>query len=144
MHNDTTDLGVVLAIVCVDWRMHHHESDFMEALYEDLGCRRVYVVTYPGPDGSSGDAEREGRRRDLEAVVRRTRAVLAEHGAPSARTVLVAHGECAGHPVDDDRHRVDARATAAALSDALAPGATIEPLFAVKRGSNFRWKIEPC
>ncbi len=132
---------VVIAIVCVDWRMHHPESNFMRSLYDYLECEKVYQISYPGPDILSS---KEEARKALEKVIDDTREVLVRHGISSARKVLVAHGNCAGHPTEDDAHKKDAIATAKILTNELNLSTPIEPLFSKKGNTDFEWNIEEC
>ncbi len=136
-----TNKEVVIAIVCVDWRMHHPDSNFMRALYDNLGCKKIYQISYPGPDILSS---KEDARKAIKKVIDDTREVLVRHDVPSARKVLVAHGNCAGHPTEDNTHKKDAIATAKLLSKELSLSTPIEPLFSKKGKTDFEWSIEEC
>jgi hypothetical protein len=135
--------SIVIAIVCVDWRMHHPDSNFMQALYKYLGNpERVYVVTYPGPDGLCGAANCDVTRKHFEETIAHTREVLVEHGARVGRKVLVVHSECAGHSVSDEEHRLHGADVARTLDAELQTSMHFEPLIAIKGATDLTWTVE--
>ncbi len=130
---------IVIAVVCVDWRMHHPKSNFMEKLYEYTEAEKIYVVTYPGPNGTHNDSE---KRDALEKVIEKTRNVIAEHGATNISKYLVAHEECAGHTVENSVHLTDGNKTVEKLNKELGFNVGFKLLFAKKGENDFDWSVE--
>lgn len=133
--------SVALAIACVDWRMHHPDSNFMKALYDYVQTDKIYVVTYPGPDGLCDSMPNEGNREALAAVIRQTREVLKNHGATNVTKVLISHTECAGHGVVEEQHCKDSIEMAKTLSEELELEVPFTPLLAKKGSSDLEWSI---
>jgi len=113
-------------------------------LYEHLAAKKVYVVTYPGPDGLCDGQESSAERGVFETIFQHTRDVLAAHSVPRARTVLVVHSECAGHEVSEEAHRQHAIRTAQTFNDELSLHTPVEPLIAIKGNSDLAWRLESC
>lgn len=144
MEQTDTKPDVVIAVVCVDWRLHHPDSTFAQSLYDYTGASRVYVVTYPGPDGLCDGMQCACERKSFEDIVNRTRTVMAHHGVESARKVLVVHSDCAGHTVTDNEHQKHAREIVRELNQELHPTTPFEPLMAVRQKHDLDWAIVPC
>lgn len=133
---------VAVAVVCVDYRMHHPQSNFMQALYDATQAEKVYVITYPGPDSTCDSEKNANDRQALAAIIQQTRAVLKEHGATTTTNVVVAHSECAGHGVSTDEHKTHTKS----LIDSINQELELEhnpftPLIALKDADDYTWNI---
>jgi hypothetical protein len=132
---------VALAVVCVDYRMHHPKSNFMEELYTFLGVDKIYVVSYPGPDGLIENHSHVADRVHLEGDISRTLTVLKEHDIDDVKKVLVSHTFCAGHEVTEKCHCEHTKDMASTLKNELACTDDFKPLIALKGEDDYHWTI---
>jgi Putative carbonic anhydrase len=132
MSADGKKLGI--AVVCVDWRLHQKEVRLSEAVCDALGVDVVDVAALPGPDGVLKPT-REGER---DALVKGLKLLVGAHHPVSI--ALVGHYSCAGNPVDDPVHDVDAKETADFLK--TETGFKDVRAFSAVRMSDMDWKLK--
>jgi hypothetical protein len=77
----------LLAIGCMDWRLHGHEGGFKRLLADGFGDASAKYMTMPGAAKDLTDGTARGR-----ALLPRISALVEEHGLK--RIVLVAHTDC--------------------------------------------------
>ena len=101
-------VGVV--VTCMDCRLHRPEADHYTQLCKALGVDDIYIETEAGPDGAiCQDGE-----RCLGAI--QNLVIIKEAKQPDIFAV-VAHYDCAGHPVDNEEHDQDVVAAADRVSE---------------------------
>lgn len=123
-------VGVVLA--CMDCRLHPEEQRFHSQLKETLGVDHLYVVTTAGPDGKIL-ADDHHCRSHVENIM-----VAIE--AKGAEIVgVVAHYDCAGHPVSNEQHEHDVVKAAEIFAGKLRFDGPVVPLIAAPEGA--RWVV---
>ncbi|MGH6870225.1 MAG: carbonic anhydrase [Rhizomicrobium sp.] len=105
---------LVVAVTCSDWRLHQRKVDFTSRIGRAVRCGRVDMVVLPGPDGLLVPK----RVGEWEAALSQVGLLADAHHAHAL--AVIAHQRCAGHPVSDAEHEVDAVAAAKALKGALA------------------------
>ena len=127
-------LAVVLT--CADWRLHQRKVDLNARLAKLLRAHGVDLITVPGPDGLA----RPERRSEWQTAVSQIKLLVAVH-APVA-VAVVAHQRCAGHPVADADHDVDAAATAKALKAETGFSGKVRAIVAVYH-SDTSWDLKP-
>jgi hypothetical protein len=103
-----------VAVYCVDGRLESTRERvraFLPTLGYEIPEGNLYGITKPGPDATCS-----GLRGDLHAAsVNEDIALLLDRGVALNVVVIVAHAECAGHPVDADTHEKDVATSAEKL-----------------------------
>ena len=92
----------VVAVTCIDGRIQAAVAD---AVRRTHGVEHVDMVTVPGVDGALREPG-PARKQVLSSI----RVSVDSHGSTVA--VVAGHTDCAGHPVDDQRHAADVGAAA--------------------------------
>ncbi len=127
---------LAVALTCADWRLHLHKVDMNARLAKLLGVDGVDLITVPGPDGLI----KPERQSEWQTAVSQIRLLIGAH-APTV-LVVVAHQRCAGHPVADVDHDVDAAATAKALKAETGFMGPVKAMVAVYH-SDTAWDLKP-
>jgi hypothetical protein len=126
---------IAVALVCADWRLHHKRVNLNKRLSRLLGVDGVDTIAVPGPDGLALPE----RAAEWKTAVSQISLLIGAHKPVSL--VVAAHQRCAGHPVDDDRHRADVMIVAKALKEATKfPGPVIAVVIVYH--SDARWGLE--
>lgn len=124
-----------VALVCADWRLHHHNSQFNRQLARSLAVDGVDYIAVPGPDGLA----RAERRTEWQAALAQAKLLIGAH-APVTLAV-VAHERCAGHPVSDAAHVGDASAMARKLKAETEFAGPVAAMVARYR-ADLKWRVE--
>jgi hypothetical protein len=127
--------GFAVVLTCVDWRLHQRDSDLNGKLCRLLEVRGADMIAVPGPDGLLLP-ERAG---EWAAAVSQFKRVIVVR-APLVLAV-VAHHQCIGHPVPDEKHGTDVISIAAALKAETGFAGPIRAIVAVYR-SDTAWDLE--
>jgi len=125
-------LGVALS--CADWRLHHVQANFNSRLAETLDVEGVNTTALPGPDGLI----LPHRENELAVVAGWIKLHIKVHD-PRVLAV-VAHQRCAGHPVSDSEHEIDAVRTARALKERTGFAGPMIAVLAAYR-HEFHWDL---
>ena len=131
----STNKKLAVAVTCSDWRLHQRKVDFNGRIGRAVGCPRVDMVVLPGPDGLILPK----RVGEWEAALGQVDLLATAHHADAL--AVVAHQRCAGHPVDDAQHDIDAAETAKALKTALKFEGPVYALVATYR-SDSDWGLK--
>ncbi|HKD22953.1 MAG TPA: carbonic anhydrase [Rhizomicrobium sp.] len=126
---------IAVALVCADWRLHHHASQFNRQLTRALAVGGVDYIAVPGPDG----LVRAERNTEWQAALGQAKLLIGAH-TPVALAV-VAHERCAGHPVSDDTHVGDASAMAQKLKAEAEFAGPVAAMVARYR-ADLKWRVE--
>lgn len=103
---------IAAVVTCMDCRLHRPDAEQYRQLCEVLGVDDCYVETEAGPDGAVlNDTER------CCAAVRNL-VIIKEAKQPDVMAI-VAHYDCAGHPVTNEEHDRDVVAAAEKLSQEI-------------------------
>ncbi len=103
---------IAAVVTCMDCRLHRPEAQQYEQLCDLLNVEDCYIAAEAGPDGAVLHDDTR-----FDAVVRNLTIIKkAKHPAVMA---LVAHYDCAGHPVEDAQHDTDVVSAAQKLSEAV-------------------------
>jgi len=126
---------LAVAVTCADWRLHQSAVDFNRRIGKAVGARCVDLVALPGPDGLL----RPERSTEWNAALGQVKLLADAHQADFI--ALVAHQRCAGHPVSDDEHNLDAAAVAKELKEKLGFPGPVHALVATYR-SDAKWGLK--
>jgi hypothetical protein len=126
---------IAVALVCADWRLHHHDSQFNRQIARALRVDGVDYIAVPGPDGLA----RPERNVEWQAALAQAKLLIGAH-TPVALAV-VAHERCAGHPVSDEAHVGDASAMAQKLKAETEFTGPVAAMVAHYR-ADLRWRVE--
>jgi hypothetical protein len=132
---EQSDKNVVVAMTCSDWRLHQHEVDFNRRVGRAMGASRVDLVAIPGPDGLL----LKSRSGEWQAAQGQVKLLADAHHAVAI--AVVAHQQCAGHPVDDAQHDSDVAAAAKTLKAAIGFAGPAYALVATHR-SDSDWGLK--
>ncbi|MBN1338021.1 MAG: hypothetical protein JXA03_01785 [Bacteroidales bacterium] len=88
----------VTAVNCMDGRVQEPVVAFMK---KQFGATYVDMITEPGPDGILSEKKNE---KLIESVRDRIAISVEKHG--SGIIGMFGHGDCAGNPVDKNKHIV--------------------------------------
>lgn len=124
-------VGIVVA--CVDCRLHPEEQRLHTQCKEVLDADQVFVRTSAGPDGRI-----LARDHHLQSCVEDIQLLIDAKGATVVG--VVAHYDCAGHPVSNEQHDTDVVEAAKILQSSLNFEGDVVPLMAVPEGS--RWIVK--
>jgi Putative carbonic anhydrase len=127
---------LAVALTCADWRLHLHKVDMNARLAKLLGVDGVDLIAMPGPDGLI----KPERASEWQVAVSQTKLLIVAH--EPIVVVVLAHQRCAGHPVADADHDVDATATAKALKAATGFVGPVRAVLAVYQ-SDISWDLKP-
>lgn len=128
--------SLAVVVTCADWRLHQRKVDLNARLGKLLGVDGVDFLVVPGPDGLIL-AE---RCAEWSATLAQTKFLIKAH-APVARLAVVAHERCAGHPVSDDQHVVDAKETARELKAATGFDGKVHAVL-MRYRSDTEWDLD--
>ena len=100
---------IAVVLTCAEWRLHQRKVDLNHRLAKLLRVDGADLIAVPGPDGLL----KPERAAEWEAVLGQVKLLIGAH-SPKALAVVV-HQRCAGHPVSDAEHDIDAREMAKKL-----------------------------
>ena len=126
---------LAVALTCADWRLHQRKVDLNTRLAKVLGVDGVDLITVPGPDGLL----KAGRQSEWQVAISQIKLLIGAH-APHA-VVVLGHQRCAGHPVADADHDVDAAAVAQALKAETGFAGPVKAMVAVYRADT-AWDLK--
>lgn len=129
--SDTNDTFFT-AIGCMDGRVQDPIAKFGR---EKFGARYADTITEAGLVGQVANGTNSAL---VEAIKKKLLISIEKHH--SKGVTVHGHQECAGNPVDDEKHREDVRKAAEFVRN-LAPNTEVIPVFVVKE--NGEWKVEP-
>ena len=128
-----------VAVYCVDGRLEstrERARAFLPTLGYDIPEGSLYGITKPGPDATCS-----GQRGELHATgVNEDITLLLDRGVTLNVIVIIAHAECAGHPVDAPTHEKDVVESAQKLHDHFK--LPVVALFDVKTEN--AWELKLC
>ena len=110
----TAERRVAVVITCMDCRLHHPDAQHYAQLCTLLDVTDCYLETEAGPDG----AILQDRDSDRWHGAVKNLLLIREAKHPDV-FALVAHYDCAGHPVSDRQHDHDVVGAARDLSHTL-------------------------
>ncbi len=93
--------SIAVGLICSDARLHRPEVRITERAAELLGIDHIYLIAKPGPNGvhKKPQAHFEALIDDFVLLI----------GAKNPSVLIImGHQNCAGHPVSDDEHDLDA------------------------------------
>ena len=126
---------LAVAVTCADWRLHQPAVDFNRRIGKAVGVKCVDLVALPGPNGLL----RPERSTEWNAALGQVKLLAEAHHADSI--AVVAHQRCAGHPVSDEEHNVDAATVAKELKEKLGFSGPVHALVATYR-SDTKWGLK--
>ena len=117
---------------CMDGRVQQPLSDFGK---EKFGALYADTITEAGEVGILANILTDELRYDLRGKIDVS---IKNH---KSKGILVSgHQECAGHPVDDQKHMEDVRKSQAIIQDMVGPYVPVVGVFVLRLGNN--WKVE--
>ena len=134
---------IVIAVACMDYRMHHPESNYVKNLYDFYGADKIYFISLAGPDGTIMDKQKS-RYEFLLNEIRNGVKLFRDRGYSNITCVVGAHTECAGHNVEEEVHIRDIKELRKRLNTEGIEGLSDEigSMIAIRGESDMEWEIK--